>query len=686
MAPTDGSDPAVRMTPMPFDGDGGALLGTTIDSRYRLDALLGRGGMGLVFRATHIELQRQIAVKVLHPSLASSPEVRSRFEREALAVGRIDHPNCVSTFDVGRLADDSLYLAMELLEGRALADVLVREGQLSPPRALHILRHILRGLGSIHAAGIIHRDIKPENIFLVRQESDVDFAKILDFGIAKPIVGELADDGVRLTQAGMAFGTPIYMSPEQALGSKLDGRADLYAAAVIGYEMLTGQLPFYSDDRLEVMAMHATKAVPDMHTRVIDGGAPVPQSIERLIAKGLTKRPEDRYATAEEFLDAIEAAMHTRDGGATEIDIQLPRNEQLDLPPYLSQSASRPGGPSEPMARGPLDPIRGAIPVRTGAELNDAIDAMLQHAPAATAGPPAQFTAPVDRKTGMRSADEPSRPLLGQRWTVAVPILCGAIALGIATAILTTPSRLAHPPPIVLIPRLPSPVEAGSTQPPRGPSKRESTATATEPAPAPATGNGSEVSAGPSVGTAKDHQGPPTPQSLLELGHSHAASNQAIASLTAYREALALSPPLSADPMLRENLRAMAAHADPTIAATALEMWVGSTNDPAAKEAAILAAASTSIERRRLSRPIIRRYKLAKDVDWLTAYGLDLEQEPTCNKRREAVANLRALKKPAAIPALTKATRKRAQRRNACLVNDVRSAIRYLKRIAAVAK
>src|SRR5690349_15909211 len=204
MASGDVTDPANRRTPVPAEGDGEELIGEVIDGRYRLDATLGRGGMGLVYRATHVGLRRQVAVKILHPSLAASPEVRNRFEREALAVGRVDHPNCVATYDVGRLPDGSLYLAMELLEGRSLADVLEAEGQIAPGRALHILAHMLKGLGSIHQAGLIHRDIKPENIFLVRHGEDLDFAKILDFGIAKPISGELSDDGVRLTQAGMA--------------------------------------------------------------------------------------------------------------------------------------------------------------------------------------------------------------------------------------------------------------------------------------------------------------------------------------------------------------------------------------------------------------------------------------------------------------------------------------------------
>src|SRR4051812_21361276 len=333
MGPTDGTDPVALTTPVPMDGDGEELIGMVIDGRYRLEGTLGRGGMGLVYRAAHVGLRRQVAVKILHPSLAASPDVRNRFEREALAVGKIDHPNCVAVYDSGRLPDGSLYLAMELLDGKPLSDVLEHEGQIAPGRALHILAHILRGLSHIHQAGLIHRDIKPENIFLIRQGQDVDFAKILDFGIAKPMAASDLDDGVKLTQAGMAFGTPIYMAPEQALGNPMDGRADLYAAAVIAYEMLCGHPPFYSEDKLEVMAMHTARPVPPMRQQLIKGGRPVPSSIERLVVRGLTKKPSDRYLTAEEFLAEVERALRTPDGGVT--DVVLDRHGDTGSQPLV---------------------------------------------------------------------------------------------------------------------------------------------------------------------------------------------------------------------------------------------------------------------------------------------------------------------------------------------------------------
>ncbi|HZJ72368.1 MAG TPA: serine/threonine-protein kinase, partial [Planctomycetota bacterium] len=179
-------------------------IGTVIDKRYQITGLLGRGGMGSVYRAEHVRLKRQVALKLLHPEFGRIAELAKRFEREAFATGRIDHPNIVTVSDFGELEDGTLYLVMELLDGRSLADVLERERKLSPRRSLHITRHVLRGLGHAHKAGVVHRDIKPENVLLVEHAGDADFAKLLDFGIAK-LIGEAADHdaGDKLTQAGV---------------------------------------------------------------------------------------------------------------------------------------------------------------------------------------------------------------------------------------------------------------------------------------------------------------------------------------------------------------------------------------------------------------------------------------------------------------------------------------------------
>jgi len=275
-------------------------LGTVIDGRYRLDAIVGRGGMGLVYKAEHIGIRRTVALKLLHTTLASVPELRSRFEREARAIGVISHPNCVDVTDFGELADGSLYLVMEYIEGRSLGDVLDRERTLEPQRALRVLRHVLNGLGHAHQVGIVHRDVKPENVLLCRQGDDADFAKILDFGIAK-LVGE---GGTAITQAGITVGTPAYLSPEQAFGGELDGRSDLYSLSVVLYEMLTGRTPFADRDIVSMLTAHAVAEPPPMSDIAPDAG--IPLAVEELVRYGLAKAPADRIQRAGDYVARID--------------------------------------------------------------------------------------------------------------------------------------------------------------------------------------------------------------------------------------------------------------------------------------------------------------------------------------------------------------------------------------------
>jgi len=763
MGRADGTDPALVDTPVPLEGDGHELLGVLIDGRYRLDATLGRGGMGLVYRAAHVGLRRQVAVKILHPSLAASPDVRNRFEREALAVGKIDHPHCVSVYDVGRLPGGALYLAMELLEGRALADILETEGQIAPGRALHVLAGILRGLAHIHAAKLIHRDIKPENIFLIRHGQDEDFAKILDFGIAKPMATSDLDDGVRLTQAGMAFGTPIYMAPEQALGNPMDGRADLYAAAVIGYEMLCGQPPFYSDDKLEVMSMHTTRPVPPMRTRMLKGARPVPASIERLILRGLTKKPGDRYATAEEFLAEVERALRTPDGGATDVIFDLPSDtgahplvaldgevriahsedfaaetvvdardsiadaisEALSTP-MLGGGAMRPerGRPSLPGIGGPGVPptagLSGAIAqiaAQDGEDVDEDVEtnqetALARESVAASVlagSAPAPGMAPLATGSTPRGGVGLGLPFTGPH---GVPMFASA-----------EPRRAGASEPFVV-------VNDGSVARALEPEPRPR-----PPAAAPRirrrVGLYTAIAAcAISIGvvgaviTAKANQGdsavldPTTPagaasealaqgdpgralqildannatigndaQAQLVLGHVRASRNESGLALAAYERALTLEPELQDDARLRAALRAMASSAqDYEVMARAFDVWVGRTDDALARTAVLASAVHDEIARRKAVRPVIERHRLGSSVDWLKAYSLDLQQEPTCEARREAVAHLRALGDPRAIGALeramvktSKSTAYRGRKVNDCLSEDASAAIGYLR-------
>ncbi|MEO6418370.1 MAG: serine/threonine-protein kinase, partial [Polyangiaceae bacterium] len=232
-------------------GGPASLIGTTLSGRYKIEKLLGEGGMGAVYQAEHTHMRKRLAVKVLHPEMSRLPEVVARFEREAMAAAHIDHPNVATATDFGKLEDGSFFLVLEFVEGESLRDVIA-VGRLETGRALRILRQIAAALQRAHALGIVHRDLKPENVMLVNREGEPDFVKVLDFGIAKVQIGELTAGNVKesgpgqplLTQAGMVYGTPEYMAPEQALGQPVDPRADIYSLGIIGYEMLAGVRPF----------------------------------------------------------------------------------------------------------------------------------------------------------------------------------------------------------------------------------------------------------------------------------------------------------------------------------------------------------------------------------------------------------------------------------------------------------
>jgi serine/threonine-protein kinase len=643
--PHDGTDPALLITPMPEDSDGSELVGMVVDGRYRLDSTLGRGGMGLVYRATHIGLRRQVAVKILHPSLAASPDVRSRFEREALAVGKVDHPNCVATYDVGRLPDGGLYLAMELLEGKSLADILEKEGQLDAGRALHILAHVLRGLGGIHAAGLNHRDIKPENIFLVQQGNDMEFAKILDFGIAKPMSGELSDDGVKLTQAGMAFGTPIYMAPEQALGNPMDGRSDLYAAAVIGYEMLCGQPPFYSEDKLEVMSMHTAKPVPPMRNRILRGGKPVPSSIEKLILRGLTKKPGDRYASAEVFLAAVEEALATPDGGSTNVELIGKRDTgSQPLVDLENNSYAITGAIEEALAVAPTAKPKPPVIAPQPPQGKGGVSIGLPYT--GPAGEPIFGLTPEQR---LAQAKKPNRKPL-----IYGAVLVAAIGIGVAIALLTA-----------------KPKHDRDKNTPAGQA-------------------GEMMDRGDFNGAitlleSKKDLVANDADAQVVLGNAYAAKGETPLSLGAYRRALSIKPAVESDRDLRANLRTMAADKDPEVVQNAFDLWAGRTNDKAAKDALTKAALNQDIDRRHAALNVLDHYKLGDAKLRIAAYSLDLQDAPTCAQRAEAVGKLRAIGDPAAIPVLQRAVARkgtsgamRGKLLNTCLIDDAKAAIGYL--------
>jgi serine/threonine protein kinase len=268
-----------------------ALIGTLIDHRYRVEALLGEGGMGLVYRATHTRLNKTLAIKVLRSENVRDQEVLARFRREAESASNIGNEHIVDIHDFGTLADGSTYFVMECLEGLDLIDAIDAVQRLSEGRAIHIARQICTALGAAHGAGIVHRDLKPENVFLTRRSEDEDFVKVLDFGIAK-----VANRPHRLTRDGEVLGTPHYMSPEQCAGEEIDHRTDIYALGVLLYEMVTGNVPHDADTMMGILTKQMYEDPVPPRVRV----PKLSEQLERVIMQSLEKRPEQRYQTMHE--------------------------------------------------------------------------------------------------------------------------------------------------------------------------------------------------------------------------------------------------------------------------------------------------------------------------------------------------------------------------------------------------
>ena len=273
------------------------LLGQTIDGRYRVESLLGEGGMGLVYRVTHTRLNRRLAMKVLRQQNTSDAEVLVRFRREAESASAIGNQHIVDISDFGELGDGSTYFIMECLDGLDLIDAIDDVDHIPEERALRIAIQICSALGAAHDAGITHRDLKPENVFLIERDGTEDFVKILDFGIAK--VSNAPD---RLTRDGAVLGTPHYMSPEQCKGRGVDHRTDIYAVGILLYEMVTGYVPHDADTMMGILTKHMhEKPVPPRKR-----GSQISDGLERLVMRCLEKRAEDRYQTMNDLATELE--------------------------------------------------------------------------------------------------------------------------------------------------------------------------------------------------------------------------------------------------------------------------------------------------------------------------------------------------------------------------------------------
>jgi serine/threonine-protein kinase len=281
-----------------------ASLPRTVDNKYRIEQLLGRGGMGAVYRARDIRLDRLVALKVVRADLLGDAEAQRRFRREAQIVARLQHPAIVAVYDYGTFADGGAFLVMELVRGEDLRHVLQREGRLDPPRALRILTSVCSAIETAHRDGVLHRDLKPENILLPGREVD---AKVLDFGVAK-VIGEDRRDAdaptlgaTMVTAAGIIVGTPAYMAPEQLHGQPPDARTDVFSLGVIAFEMMTGELPFGRGSLADIVMAHARGVLPSPRH-------PLPPDLDGAVRAAMSYDADKRPPSAQAFAQLLASA------------------------------------------------------------------------------------------------------------------------------------------------------------------------------------------------------------------------------------------------------------------------------------------------------------------------------------------------------------------------------------------
>ena len=381
--------------------------------------------MGRVYLAEHVLMRKRLAIKVLHRELTTMTEVVARFEREAMAAANIDHPNVATATDFGKLADGAVFLVLEYVQGKSLRDEIAT-GPIAAERALHITRQIAAGLGSAHALDIVHRDLKPENVMLVDKGGDPDFVKVLDFGIAKVPIGEMphpADTPAHtpITKAGMVFGTPEYMAPEQALGQNVDGRADLYALGVILYEMLSGSRPFSSQSQVGILGQQLSKAPPKISERA--PGILVPPAVEAVAMKLLGREASERYQSASEVVDVINRLLAPIPGRGI-YRFTLPEGSPSSPPPANPEKhklrdnttvSSKPKLPPPaplPQAAGSLPDLEPPLGSLEGSGLDARLAAWREKLPAGLAGAVKQV---------------PTRVLFGAGGALALVIVVGLL-------------------------------------------------------------------------------------------------------------------------------------------------------------------------------------------------------------------------------------------------------------------
>jgi len=280
------------------------LIGRIFASNFRIEKLLGVGGMGKVYKGVQISLDKPVVLKVLHPHYADDETIVHRFHREARAASRLNHPNSINIIDFGQDEDGTLFMAMEFISGRDLFTMMYSEPQLPEQRIADILIQVCSALADAHEQGVIHRDLKPENIMVERRRDQQDFVKVLDFGIAK-LQNPEGHETRALTAAGMVCGTPEYMAPEQARGEELDARTDVYALGVLLYQMATNELPFQADNAIGIVTKHIVEQPVPPREKAPDKN--ISPALEEIILRCMAKKPEERFATVLDLQRALKA-------------------------------------------------------------------------------------------------------------------------------------------------------------------------------------------------------------------------------------------------------------------------------------------------------------------------------------------------------------------------------------------
>jgi len=333
-----------------LDAEADPLIGRVVNDRYRIVEQIGHGGMGRVYRALQSPLDRVIALKVLGAGHDRDPNFYKRFFLEASVTAKLTHPNTITLFDYGRTDDGIFFIAMEYLAGRTLSAVMQEEGPLAQDRVIHIAQQICRSLREAHALSIVHRDLKPANVMLMRQQDDLDFVKVLDFGLVKFFSGDNPEG--EITNAGTFMGSPHYIAPEQARNQNPDQRCDIYSLGILMYQMLTGRVPFTAQNPVDIILKHLHDPPPPPSQMRPD--LEIAPAFEALILKCLEKDRLDRFQSMDELLMALKVLRASLHGGAVGLSMPPPSETYVGARPQLQDSSNTPPSmltPSAPMQR-----------------------------------------------------------------------------------------------------------------------------------------------------------------------------------------------------------------------------------------------------------------------------------------------------------------------------------------------